>query len=390
MKNRHFFSVFVILLTTSSINAQSYRNTVRGNSEFAFELYKKIYKEDKNIFISPYSISSALAMVFAGSKNETENQIRNVLRFESPQLNCHSGFSAINNKLATSGNDTLLKLSIANALWNKKGFILKPAFTDQIKKYYGASLYLLASAAAVNEWADRNTSGKIKKIVTEKDIANSALLLTNAIYFKGQWSKMFKEKDTKKDSFQTSLNSKSAADFMFQYNSLPYFEDELNQLVELPYHGDSLSMLIVLPKNNSSLSQLVEILDFKWYNYYLTNLVSNQVMLYLPKFTFNSSFELSNVLSDLGMTDAFDPKKADFSSMSDSKEIYIDKIIHKSVIEVNEKGSEAAAVTAVSISVTSALTNDLVFKANRPFLFLIRDKRTESVLFMGTLINPTE
>jgi serpin B len=376
---------FLLTLQTIIVFGQSSKETVKGNSAFSFELFKNVFVEDKNTFFSPYSISSALAMTYAGARTETERQMSKVLHYDLNQLNTHQGFFELNSLIGNLSNDSTIKLSIANALWKDEHWWFKQDYLDLTKRYYDASIFQLSGAKPINDWAYNKTNGKIKEIVKDDDLKNTHLVLTNAIYFKGDWITIFDTNNTKKEKFRTINGSSTDVDMMNQCNTVNYFEDEYNQILELPYKGESVSMIIILPKEKSSIKNLVSSLDSKQFSFYNSQLKKQEVKIFIPKFSFASEYRLKKVLPQMGMPDAFDPIKADFTGMSGG--LSIGEVIHKAFIEVNEKGSEAAAVTVVTMVEKSA-RKEIIFKADRPFMFFISDKQTESILFMGCILNP--
>ena len=380
------YTICFCQLTVLAIG-QSTNKTADSNAVFAFELFKEVFKKDSNVLLSPYSISSALAMTYAGARNETEKQMSKVLHYDLKQLNTHEGFFEINSSFAHYKTNPVIKLSIANALWKDEGWGFKKEYLELTKKYYDASLFPLKGARPINDWADKNTNGKIKEIVEEKDLINARLVLTNAIYFKGDWLTSFNQKETKKDKFRATENKTIDVDMMFQANEMNYFEDDQNQVIELPYKGETMAMTFIVPKEGNSILNLANNINNKLLAYYNSNLSRHAVKMYIPKFSFTSEFHLEKVLSKMGMPDAFHPIKADFTGMSSG--LSISKVIHKAFIEVNEKGSEAAAVTAVIMREKSA-PKEIVFKADRPFMIVITEKQTGSILFIGSVLNPNQ
>jgi serpin B len=379
-------TTILFVLLTLIVNAQSSNETVSGNNTFAFEFYRTLFSVNENTFISPYSISSALAMTYAGAKNETERQMKNVMHYYIDQSNTHQGFFDINTSLEKSAKNPGMKLSVANALWKKENFQFKKDFLDLAKKYYDAAIYPLKGAKQINDWADKKTNGKIKEIVSEGDVSDAKLVLTNAIYFKADWLEQFKEKNTFKDRFHKLYGGDVEVQMMNRYGEVKYFEDNENKVIELPYKGEKLSMILILPNEKKSIMDLIPSIDQKKFAYYNSKLFKHEVSISIPKFSFETEYHLNKTLSGMGMIDAFNPDKADFSGMS-TEQLYISDVIHKAFIEVNEKGSEAAAVTAVIMKTTS-VERELVFYANRPFMFLICDMETKSILFMGSVMNP--
>ena len=384
---KKIFAIIFFAHCVANLTAQTTEKTVKGNADFAFELFKNIYSADKNSFISPYSISTALAMTYGGARNETERQMSMVMHYDLNQVNTHQGFSDLKTHLGKLSNGSSLKLSIANALWKSESMHFKKEYLDLTTKYYDASIYPLNGARPINSWAERNTNGMIKEIVSDHDLIDARLVLTNAIYFKGDWLSEFKEKNTRKTLFKTLKGNKDSVDMMQKVDDVNYYEDEHTQVLELPYKGESVSMIIILPKENSSINDLVTSIDRKQFSLYRSKLRKQEVVIYLPKFSFESEYHLESILPKMGMPDAFNPSRADFSGMSAG--LSISQVVHKAVIEVNERGSEAAAVTSVVAVVTSKREQN-VFNANRPFLIFICDKQTNSILFMGSVVDPAD
>jgi serpin B len=382
MKYTKIQSIVFVILISLTTNAQSLETTVKGNNAFAFEIFKEVFNTGANVFISPYSISSVLAMTYAGARNETEKQMSEVLHFDLTQVNTHQGFSAINKELNRTEAESGIKLAIANALWKNSGPFNKDYMT-LIKKYYDSSLFSIINADTINQWVKRKTYNKIDKLVTSDDVAGADLVLTNAIYFKGDWLQSFDVNATQKAKFTTIDNKVIDVDMMSQCKTFNYFADNQCQVLELPYKGNSVSMIIMLPDNNISLADFVKNANSKLFEDYCKKLNRETVEVRIPKFTFSSEFTLNDVLIRMGMPDAF-TADADFSGMAPG--LFISLVKHKAFIEVNEKGSEAAAATAVVMTKSVFGMSDFI--ANRPFVFLIRDNKTNSILFIGSILNP--
>ena len=369
------YSLFFIALTTI-VMAQT-NQQANNNNKFAFELSKTLSSKTENVFISPYSISSALAMTYLGAKNNTKTVMENTMHYDK---NTTKNFKSLN-KTMKSYNDSNLALDIANALWIEKDFKLKFCFKRKNKKYFKSAVYPKTTADEINKWASDNTNDKIKEIVDDNDVKSSKLILTNAVYFNAEWKYPFITKSTRKDKFTTADNKEVKVDMMFHKEKYKYFENKGLQAIELPYKGDNLSMIVIMPKTDIS--------NFNLNNYtdVINGLKTEEIKLYLPKFEFESSFKLKDALSTLGMKEAFTPS-ADYSGISKQK-LFISNVIHKTYIGVNEKGTEAAAVTAVLMRLTSAKPHSTKeFKVNRPFIVIIKDMKTNSILFMGSIVNP--
>jgi len=374
---------------------------VDGNNQFALKLYKilKLQEKDKNLFLSPYSISAALAMTYAGARDKTAEQMADVLQFKLDNQQLHKAFSAIINELNAGGKKGLYQLSVANALWGQKGYGFRPEFIDLLNHNYQAGLnevdYRSNAEAArqiINAWVEKQTKDKIKELI-KKDILDSrtVLVLTNAIYFKGNWYLQFEKKQTREELFTLTGNKKVKVPMMHQTAEFKYAAVEDFQVLELPYTGKDLSMVIFLPNKVDGLRKFERKLDTKNLNKWLGKLKEQKVIVGLPRFKFTTdSIELAEILKAMGMTDAFGGR-ADFSGMTGKKELFISNVIHKAFVEVNEEGTEAAAATAVVMKRLSVPEKPIpVFRADHPFLFLIRDVRTGNILFMGRLLNPSD
>jgi serpin B len=389
MKFKKSIQIIIFSLFVNSVMGQAGKHIVEGNNTFALELFKELYKNDTNVFLSPYSISSILAMTYAGARNETENQMLKVLHYDSNQIRTHQGFSEINASFLKYKKDSLIKLHIANAIWKNDRFPINQDYLDLTKKYYSSSIFPLQGAGPINTWGKLHTNGKITEIVNDAALKDAAMVLTNAIYFKGDWLTEFDIKNTKKKTFTTLTGNEIDVEMMFQENEVNYCEDPINQVLELPYKGNNISMTIILPKKNNSLKTTIQNIDPELLSYYNTKFQKEKVKIFIPKFTFRSSIKLSSTLTKMGMPNAFDSRKADFSGISNN--LSIGNIFQESFIQVDEKGSEAVAVTTVIMihkSAPPAVKKDIIFKADRPFIILIKDKETNSILFIGSVVHP--
>jgi serpin B len=366
---------------------------VKGDNAFAFDLYAKLKADDGNIVFSPYSISSALAMTYAGARGETERQMAEVLHFSLDQDRLHAAMAELTKGLNKRGGEGKYELAVANRLWGQKGMHFLPAFLDLNKKFYGAGFEAVDFAAdpekaraIINAWADEQTRGKIKEPVPKGAItSDTALALANAIYFKGKWASQFDPKNTKDAPFFVSAKEQVTVPMMFQKSDFVWGGDEGLQFVELPYVGEELSMLVLLPEDKDGLAGLEAKLSPEFLEQLLASGHKGKVQVYLPRFKLEFGAELSDVLQKMGMTDAFG--NADFSGMTGAGGLSISQVIHKAMVDVNEEGTEAAAVTVVLMGKT-AVELPIIFRADHPFLFLIRDHKTNSILFMGRVENP--
>jgi len=389
-----------------------------GNNAFALELYAKLRERKGNLFFSPYSISTALAMTYAGARGETEAQMARVLHFPTRtsgagyepnkeqseaepawcQKRFHSTFGAIIKDLNTRGDKGGYELSVANALWCQKGYGFLKEFLGLIESNYGGGFNEVDFARAaesvrqtINSWVEKETRNKIKNLI-QKGVLDSAtrLVLTNAIYFKGNWARQFEEENTREAPFTLAGGEKVDVAMMNQTAEFNYMETEDFQVLELPYVNDELSMIILLPKDIDGLGRLEETLTSKNLSDRLAKLSTRKVIVSIPKFKMTWEFQLGGVLKSMGMKDAFS-EKADFSGITGKRDLFISAVIHKAYVDVNEEGTEAAAATAVVVGITSVGPEKIpVFRADHPFLFLIRDNCSGSILFMGRVMNPKD
>jgi len=360
----------------------------KGNIAFAVKLYQQLGKAGGNLFFSPFSVSSALGMTYAGARENTATEMKAALSFGLDQEPLHDAFRQLNEKLVSAANNDGQKLSIANGLCLTGGDVSEE-FKALLQKNYEAELFA-GDLAKINDWVKTKTEGKIEEILEKLD-PNSVCVLLNAIYFKGTWQSQFDEKQTKEAPFRLSETENANVPFMYQKASFRLIEKDDFQAIAMPYKGKALSMIAVLPQKIDGLAGLEKDLSSEKIEAWLTELDSaseQKVELYLPKFKFETGYDLVPTCTDLGMKDAFTPAAADFSGMGWPKgKLWISQIKHKAFVEVNEEGTEAAAATAVEMA-TKSISMDPVFKADHPFIFLIRDTSTGSILFMGRVANP--
>jgi serpin B len=361
---------------------------VSAINQHSIELTQQLYKPGANLFCSPYSLSAALAMTYAGASGLTASEMEKVMHY--PKGLTHEGFWKMTKRMEEINAKGKVKLAVANALWNR--LKLHPDYLAITKKYYNAEVYPLTSEKPINDWASKNTNGKIPKVLEPGDITPLVkLVLTNAIYFKGDWMKTFDKENTQEAQFYQSNKSTSTCSLMVAKEIFKYAQFDGLQAIELPYSGDDLSMVVLLPKRESSLKQMLQSLNIKELDTQLRALKNQKVEVWLPKFKLETSYELKDDLMQMGMNAPFN--RADFSKMTkDKTPLEISRIIQKAFVEVNEKGTEAAAVTVVMMATESSIhrNEDLIpqFRADRPFLFLIRDKQTGAILFTGGVEKP--
>lgn len=370
------------------------RSVSQSNNQFAFDLYRQLCSEEGNLFFSPTSIATALAMTYAGAEGETEKQMAKVLRFTLPKEQIHPAFASLLATLNAPKNEAY-ELRIANRLWGQKGYGFLPQFLATTRKDYGAELaqvdFVTAADQArqeINQWVEDQTNDKIKDLIPQGALNElTRLVLTNAIYFKGKWEHPFDKERTSNAPFTTLSGAKVEASLMFQKEKFKYGEAKDLQLLEMQYVGD-LAMLILLPKKADGLPALEKQLTLPNLDNWSSAMRSRKVLTYLPRFTMTEKFELSSALSALGMPTAFDSRQANFSGMNGQRNLFISAAIHKAFVDVNEEGTEAAAATGIAIGATSVQISP-TFRADHPFVFLIRDNRSGSVLFVGRVTNPS-
>jgi serpin B len=379
------------------ISGQSQLNSldelVNGNTRFAIDLYQQLTEPGTNLFFSPYSISIAIAMTYVGASGETARQMAEVLHFPSDPQSLSPTLAALNSALNASQNEGHVILRSANALYPQTGFSILPTFLETMKTYYGATIealdYFSQSAAAqtrINEWVSNQTEGKINNVIGDGVLGPlTRLVLVNAIYFKGDWAHQFDKARTHRADFWITPNQAVPVDLMAQTSLFDYGETPEMQLLRLPY-GDRFSMLVLLPKKDSSIETVEEILSSDNLKHWCDCMRTVDVDVNLPRFKLNSGFLLAATLNQLGMTDASNPSSADFSGMH--PELCMDTVIHRAFVEVNEEGSEAAAATVAVMSLRAMPAPNPHFRADRPFIFLIQEHITRTVLFMGKLGNP--
>jgi serpin B len=371
---------------------------VAGNTTFAFDLYSQLRSQEGNLFLSPYSISTALAMAYGGARGETAAQMAKAMHFDLAQEKLHPAFAALESGLNAVQQKGQVKLAVANSLWPHKGHVFLPAYLDLCRINYGVAITPLDFAGAaeparqtINAWVEDKTNRKIQDLIKPDTLnAVTRLVLVNAIYFKGNWSGQFDKQLTKAGPFHVFAGKTVETPMMQATKEFRYAESPEAQVLELPYAGNDLSMLVLLPRDASNLAALEQSLSPDKLYAWIRSLRSREVQLWLPKFKTSSEFSLNQTLTALGMTDAF-TGRADFSGMDGTNDLFISALIHKAFVEVNEEGTEAAAATAVVMETKGIHIPEepVVFRADHPFLFLIRDNRTGSILFLGRIVDPT-
>jgi serpin B len=373
-------------------------SVVNANTQFALDLYSKFKDQEGNIFFSPYSISTALAMTYEGARGETASEMQSVLHIPADPGARRPPFASIYNDINAPVKS--YTLSTANALWAQEGYEFLEDYTTTVETYYGGRVTNLdfagnpeASRQTINSWVEDQTNDKIKDLIPQGALDSlTRLVLTNAIYFKGTWELQFDEANTRDEPFYTTPVQTVTASMMRLTGSddavFPYAEDGDNvQILELPYEGDDLSMLIILPEKGKPVPALTpeKLTDWR------ALLVEQRVDIYIPKFKFETKYFLADTLAGMGMPAAFAAGAADFSGMDGTRELFIQSVIHQAFVEVNEEGTEAAAATGVVVGLTAMPEEPVipVFRADHPVLFIIQQKDTGNILFMGRVSDPT-
>ena len=369
------------------------RELIGANNKFAFDIFRELLTEDKgkNIFISPFSITTALAMAYNGAETDTKDAMAEVLGFSGPGLeDLNSNFSQL--LVAIQSADPDIELDIANSVWKRSGFEVKEDYLDRMAQYYYSTVQDLDFSKSdapdiINKWIEDATRGKIDKMISEID-AMVMMYLINAIYFKGDWTYPFDEELTGTDDFYLKDGSTVDVEMMENYGDYKYSGDGDLEAVRLPYGRDMVSMYIILPPEGTGLDPAIEKITGDSWNGFTGSFAERELNLRMPKFKIEYGIkDLLPPLTRLGMGIAF-TDSADFSGMH--PDLFISRVDHKAVIEVNEKGSEAAAVTVVEMQLTSAPAEPIEFTADRPFFFVISDDRTGTILFMGKVADPAE
>ncbi|MGV8119008.1 MAG: serpin family protein [Candidatus Xenobiia bacterium LiM19] len=358
-------------------------------TDFGFNIYRELLKQSsgKNIFISPTSIAMAISMVYNGAEKDTASAIAAVLKMNGVSIdNTNKQCKSLMNSLKTA--DPSVELSVANSLWCRKGVPFDEKFIKRVKDSFAAVVSDQMNAAAMNGWVSRNTKGRIQKIIDSVP-ANAVMYVINAVYFKGQWSARFDKKLTRDLDFHISVDKTKKHPMMSQKGKYLYYKGNTFQAVSLPYGKKRLSMFVFLPDPKSSLKDFHRTLTTSNWNQWMASFSEYDGAVVLPRFKCEYEAELNNSLKSLGMAAAFDPATANFGGISKEK-LYISRIKHKTYVDVNEEGTEAAAVTSTEMKMTSVISEQKSFKmtVDRPFFFAIVDTKDNSVLFMGSVTEP--
>lgn len=366
---------------------------------FDFDLFRQVAEDERegeayrNFFLSPESLRIALMMAYNGAAGETAGAMASVLGIEGMTLEeANRSMSELLKLLKETGRG--VEVEIADSLWAKEDIDFKDDFIERNQEYYSAEVEQLTTPGPINEWVDEKTQGKITEIVDEIK-PNTILFLINALYFNGEWTNEFEESRTSEEDFTLQDGSTIKASLMHQSGTYRYMENDVLQAVEIPYgEEEEAGMLIFLPRNPEDLTSVVEQLSGEKYDEWVSQMASSDGDIAVPKFKLEYEKSLNDTLEALGMGIAFDPGKADFANMVAAESVggenvYISEVLQKTYLDVNEKGTEAAAVTSVEVGVTSApVTDRFEMVVDHPFLMAIRDSETGTILFMGLIANP--
>ena len=392
----------------SAVGSADLGELVRGNNAFAFELYRALNDGEGNLFYSPFSISQALAMTSAGARGETQRQMADTLRHRLPQSSLHPAFDVLDRTLASRGQapgstpnsageaSQYFRLNIANAIWGQDGYHFLPDFLDVLAENYGAGMMAADFAGApdesrvrINDWVAEETEGKVTDLLPPGAVDQSTrLVLTNAIYFNASWLWPFGPSRTEVRPFYLAGGGTVDVPMMTEtYKGYGYARGDGYQVVDVPYSWGEMSMTILLPDEGTTLEALEGSLDSEMLDRIIDDIETDYVTLTMPLFEFESEFSLGDTLAEMGMPDAFGGG-ADFSGMTGSKDLWISRIVHKAFVSVDEEGTEAAAATAVVVNESGPGKEPIPVTVDRPFIFLIRDTSTGTVLFLGRVSNP--
>ena len=380
-----------------------------SNNAFAIDLYGQLRKQDGNLFFSPESISTALAMAYAGARGSTASEMAATLHFSLPPDRLHPAMGALLSNLNAAHPG--YQLRVADALWAEKDFHFLDDFLKLTKDDYAAGFHPVDFKAApeavrltINQWVETQTESKIKDLLPPRSVnSTTRLVLTNAIYFKGDWQTQFDKASTKDEDFHLSMTQTVGAQtvatqtikapLMHIQDKFRYFNGGTFQALDIPYKSAELSMIVLLPNDAGGLPALEQSMTAANVQQWLNQLRPGQkVILTLPRFKMTRQFELAGTLGALGMAQSFQQGRADFSGMTANRDLWISAVVHKAFIDVNEEGTEAAAATGIVMR-SMAMQREqppIVFRADHPFVFLIRDNVSGSILFMGRVADPTK
>jgi len=365
-----------------------------GNCKFTLNLFSTLPQSGANQVISPLSVSSVFAIAYEGARGPTKEQIASVLQFPTNQASLQDGMAGVLSRL-TNMNSSDVELKVRNGLWSLRGYQIAPGFMDLCRGKYGTDIDFAdfrtsarASSSRINAWAEQNTKGKIRNLFAPDSItSDTRLVLANAVYFKGKWASQFDKGKTRTKPFWVNPERPVQVPTMAQKSVFLYFSNDSAQIIELPYRGSELSMIVLLPQGKGGLTRLEAELTLNTFTNWIDRMYRADVDVLLPKFRIDSRFSLGQSLASLGVRDAFDEARANFSGITSDRPFFISSVEHGAVIEVDEEGTVAAAATGASFG-CAAKPMPAIFHADHPFLFIIFDRPTRMVLFVGRVANP--
>ena len=376
----------------SGATLEGVNELVKASNQFGLDIYSRLSQKPGNVFISPWSLSSALSMTYEGARGDTADEMKNVMHLPDAEAR-QSSFARLFNDI--NKKDKKYLLYTANALWAQEGFDFLPEYFNLVEKYYAGKASnvdfagdLEESRKTINKWVEDNTNNKIKDLFPPNSLDSlTRLVLTNAVYFKGNWDKQFDKQATYKDDFMVSNDKTVQVDMMSLHDEdFNYYEDDKLQVLEMPYEGKELSMIILLPKD-ADLKSLESAITADSLQGWRSALRQESLDVYMPKFTFETKYFLNDVLKAMGMPLAF-TENADFSGMDGRNDLFIGIVVHQAFVEVNEEGTEAAAATGVGMTLT-AMPMVKTFRADHPFIFLIQERSSGNILFLGRVVDPS-
>jgi serpin B len=361
-------------------------------NQFSFELFRQTdqTEPDKNIFISPMSISLALGMTFNGAEGETEAAMRRALKYgQLNKIEINEFYKTLIDDLNTL--DTSVIMKIANSIWLRENYQIKPEFLELNRKYFDSRVEAInldaqESIDMINNWVSEKTNGKITKIISYPVHPNVMMYLINAIYFKGTWTYEFDPERTSPMPFHVTAEKDTTVDMMYQKENFGIIENEDFQAVQLPYGDENFAMTAILPAEEKTPNDIINTLTSEKWNSWAEDFHTEEIRLYLPKFKMSYGKTMNEPLSSMGMGVAFE-KDANFKGMEPEGELFISRVLHKTFVQVDEEGTEAAAVTAVEM-MTKAMPQSKEIRFNRPFVFVIHEKTTGAIIFMGKIMQP--
>lgn len=383
--------IFILGIVISLQSSAQIYPAGKSIMDFNFALYEEINNCD-NIIFSPYSIYSALSMTFEGAESKTSNEMQSVLAISDPASNADN-YRNLSNFIS---EDCLgIELNIANSLWIQNNYTVLDSYKDLLRKYYQTSVFSCdfrnqteKSRTSINDWVSVETNKKIKNLIQPGILGKSTrMVLINAIYFKGAWQNEFVKENNRKDFFYTDARNRVQVTFMSKKENLLYFKAKHYSAIEMPYKGRDFSMLIILPHKFNYLKKVEKMLDKESFSELTKAMMIKNVDLKMPKFKYETSISLKQPLSNMGMESAFS-HEADFSGITGSKELFIQEVVHKAIIKIDEEGTEASAATGVIMSKSSFAPESIDFKIDHPFLFFIKENSTNTILFSGKVIKP--